>query len=115
MDSNEVRAGSTKAKFNEQNSSVLIFEIIIISISVGLYYSSWIYFGVVFFGLLVFSVIKPLATILSIVLSALWGLIGYVIGSHFSHHAAIVLAVIGFLAGIGAHLSAMQWVSDISK
>lgn len=115
MDRNDIRSGSTKARFNEQNSSVLVLEIVLISVAVGFYYSSWLYFGVIFFGFILCSVIRPLAIILAVALSALWGLIGYAIGLHYSHTASIVLAAIGLLAGLGAHMSAMQWVSDVSK
>lgn len=115
MRHDNVRSAVTKAKFNEQNSGILFFEIAIISIAIGYIYKSWFFFGGSLLGLIICTKIKPLAVLLGFVLSLAWGIIGYFIGKYFSHDASIVLGVLAFLIGIGAHMSAFEWVSDVGK
>ena len=112
--SSEVRKGVSNAHFNEEQSSIFIIEVFVISIVAGLYYSSWWVFGGVLLGLIIAVFIKILSVPLTLAFSACWGYIGYMIGSYFeSRSASIVLAIIGFLAGLGCHLAACEWVRDI--
>ncbi len=115
MNHNDVRKGATNAKFNEDNSGILFIEIVIISAAIGFVLTSWIYFGLSLFVLLFCLLFKPLAMIVSLALSICWGIIGYLIGTMFSHDASIVLGIIGFFAGLGLHASAIQWVRDIGS
>lgn len=112
--SSEVRKGVTNANFNEEQSNIFIIEVFVISIAAGVYYSSWWVFGGVLLGLIIAVFIKILSVPLMLAFSACWGYIGYMIGNYFeSSSASIVLAIIGFLAGLGCHLVAFEWVRDI--
>ena len=51
--SSEVRKGVSNAHFNEEQSSIFIIEVFVISIVAGLYYSSWWVFGGVLLGLII--------------------------------------------------------------
>jgi hypothetical protein len=113
--SNEVRKGITQARFNEDASNMLFGEIFLVSIVCGFYWSSWWVFGLISIGLVISLMIKPLAIILAILLSIGWAIIGYGIGVFFdSSSGSIVLAILGLLAGLGAHISALTWVEDIN-
>ncbi len=114
MSDTNVRKGMTNARFNEKNSGILFGEIAIVAIIAGLTYKSWWVFGAVLLGLIIGIVIPGVAIFLAIGFSIAWGFIGYAIGSWFSNEASIVLAIIGFLAGLGLHLSAIEWVKDVS-
>ena len=49
-----------------------------------------------------------------IVFSLCWGAIGYFIGTLFSSSgASIVLALIGFVCGLGINLGGIEWVRDL--
>ncbi|OQC14413.1 MAG: hypothetical protein BWX72_01374 [Firmicutes bacterium ADurb.Bin080] len=109
-----VRRGMTNARFNEKNSGILFGEIAIVAIITGFIYHSWWVFGGVLLALIIGIVIPGVAIFVAIGFSIVWGFIGYAIGSYFSSEASIVLAAIGFLAGLGLHLSAIEWVQDIA-
>ena len=116
MNHQDVRKGITNARFNEKNSGILFTEISIVSIAIGFSTSSWILFGVSLLGLILILQIKTLALILCIIFSIMWAVIGYYVGEMISGtNAAIVLAIIGLLAGLGANISALEWVKDIGK
>lgn len=109
-----VRKGMTQAKFNDENSSIMIGEMMLISAVAGLAASSWWWFGGVFLGFVVAMSIRPLAKVLAFVLSLGWGIVGYGIGMVFDSQAAsVVLGLLGFMCGIGMHMSALQWFQDI--
>lgn len=111
----EIRKGFVNAQFNEENSSILIFEIAVAAISVGLWMHSWWWGGGTLLGLIIALQINFLAIILVITLSFAWGAIGYAIGIWLfqSQSAEIVLAIIGLLAGLGSHLSGLAWFRDL--
>ena len=115
MDHNEVRKGVTNAKFNEDNSGILFLEVLIVSAVIGFVLTSWIYFGLSIFVMMFCLLFRPLAVLLSLVISIGWGIIGYLIGTLFSHDASIVLGIIGLLSGLGMHMSAIQWTRDIGR
>lgn len=109
-----IRRGITNAQMNEKSSHFIIGEFFIISIILGLSYSSWEIFGCSLLLFMIFSCIKSLATILVIILATCWGVIGYGIGTLFqSTGAIIVLSVLGFLFGLGIHISGFQWFHDL--
>jgi hypothetical protein len=109
-----VRKGLTQAKFNDENSGIMMAEMTLIAIAAGLVTSSWWWFGGVFLGFIVAVNIRPLANVLAFVLSLGWGILGYGIGMFFDSQAAsVVLGVLGFLCGLGLHLSALQWFRDV--
>lgn len=109
-----VRKGIVNAKINEESAEILYVEIGIISIILGLVTQSWWWWAGTFFGLIFALQIKPIAFILIIALSSVWGVIGYCIGSVIGSQGAMeVISLTGFIVGIGVHLSALEWVQDI--
>ena len=110
-----VRKGMTNARFNEKNSGILFGEIAIVAIIAGFMYHSWWVFGGVLLGLIIGIIIPGVAIFVAIGFSIAWGFIGYTIGSMFSNEASIVLAIIGFLAGLGLHLSGIEWAQDVAS
>ncbi|WP_447868307.1 hypothetical protein [Rahnella aceris] len=112
----EVRSAITQSKFNEENSGVLLAEIFIISAVCGFVGSSWWAFGGSLILLFIILSVKVLSQIFMVVLSLGWGLVGYGIGSVFgSVGAMVVLSVIGFICGLGLHLSGLQWLKDLNN
>jgi hypothetical protein len=104
----------TNARFNEKNSGILCGEIAIVSIAAGLLCGSWWVFGGLFFGLIIGIVVPGISLFLAVGFSIAWGVIGYAVGSVFSGGASIILAAIGFLGGLGLHLSAIEWARDVA-
>lgn len=110
------RRGLTNARFNEENSNIFLGEIVVIAIAVGLWAHSWWAFGGALLGLFLALRVPVLALILVVLLSAGWGFIGWAIGTMFANLGAqVVLATLAFVAGLGAHLSGLEWVQDISQ
>ena len=114
MSVSNVRKGITQARFNENQSNILYKEILLISIVVGCYYQNWLVFGGVLTCLILVMFIPVLNLLLAIVLSLIWALIGFGIGSFFSDNASYVLTFLGLISGIGCHLSAIEWSRDLS-
>jgi hypothetical protein len=114
MSENDVRKGIVNARFNKENSGILALEIVVIAIVAGLVMQSWWWAGGIFFGLFIALLIKPLACFLMILLSLCWGgagfTLGYLIGST---GAMVVLSLLGFCVGLGAHFSALQYFQDL--
>lgn len=114
MSHKDVRKGVTNANFNEEMSGFLMGEIFLLSVMIGLYFQSWIAFGLVFLGLIVALFIKTLAMILIVGFSIAWGVLGWALGSLFdSTGASITIAVIAFIASFGGNLAALEWARDI--
>ncbi|EGR1594340.1 hypothetical protein D0D72_24080 [Vibrio parahaemolyticus] len=113
MNASQFRKGIRQAKINQDNSKILFGEIALISIGLGLATQSWWWGGGVFLGLVTALNIKPVAMIFMCALSLVWGAIGCGIGSLFeSIGAMVVLSIIGFMCGLGVHLSALEWTQD---
>ena len=117
MDGRSVRRGIVDAEFNSSAWGILTVEITIVAIVVGLHYQSWWVGGGIFIGAIVLPAIsKWLGIILSLVLSIVWGLIGFAIGSLFENVGAeVICAAIAFLSGLGVHLGAMQHGQDLGR
>lgn len=116
MSSHDVRKGMTNAKFNEEQSGILIAEIFIIAIVVGLINKSWWIGGGTLAALIIALQIKVIAIPLMIVFSLVWGGIGYGIGTLFeSSGASWVIGIIAFLCGLGTHMAGLQWVKDVGS
>jgi len=112
----EVRSAIIQSKFNEENSGVLLTEIFIISAACGFIGGSWWVFGGALVLLFVILSVKVLSQIFIVFLSLGYGLVGYGIGFLFdSTGAIVVLSVIGFLCGLGLHLSGLQWLKDLNR
>ena len=110
-----VRKGIVNAQFNEENSGILSGEIVIIAIIVGVVQQSWWWFGGSLVGLLLLLAIPYVGSLLCIILSLAWGVIGYVIGINFiSDNAAWVMGILATLAGLGIHFSGREWFKDLN-
>ena len=111
-----------EAKSSQSDWTILFVEIVLISITVGAMSPSWMgspwswgifwsVAGAVFVALIVAMNIRPLAWLLIILISLMWGGIGFSIGNMFESLAtSIALGTIGFLIGLAIHLSALDWV-----
>jgi 4-hydroxybenzoate polyprenyltransferase len=111
-----VRKGVTNARFNESSSTILFVEITFVAIFIGMASKSWWAFGAALISLFIAINYKPLALVLAVLLSIAWGAIGAAIGTAFeSTGAAVVLGVLGFLIGLGTHLSGLEWAQDIGN
>ena len=112
--SHSVRKGMTNAKFNEEASNFLIWQISAISIFLGIYLSSWIIFGAVLVGLIIALQFKELALIICILLSIGAAVTGYFIGFLFeSIPASIIIAILFFMSSLGYNLAGLQWANDL--
>ena len=110
-----VRRDFTQAKFNDENSTFLFGQILVVSIILGLVAQSWWIFGLVLIGLIVSLRFKKVALVVCFLLALAWGGLGVAIGNAFeSLGASVVLAIIGFLIGLGGNLSGLQWFNDVS-
>lgn len=111
----QIRKGFTVAKYNEKSANIVIGQIIILSIFLGAWRGSWWVFGGSLLALIIAIMIPQLTKIMIIIFSVLWAVAGYYVGNYFGGSgASIVLAVIGFLIGVGANASGAQWVKDIA-
>jgi hypothetical protein len=106
----------TQAAFNERYFGMLVFEIIVIAAGLGMTYRSWWWFAGTLIGMTMVLHIKPLAIVLAVLLSAGWAVIGYALGTVLgSQNAAMVMALLGFLSGLGAHWAGLQWAQDVGS
>ena len=111
-----VRRGVTQAAFNERYFGMLVFEIVVIAAVVGWIYRSWWLFAGTLLGMGMVLHVKPLAIVLAVLLSAGWAAIGYALGTVLgSQNAAMVMALLGFLSGLGAHWAGLQWAQDVGS
>lgn len=111
-----VRRGMTNAKFNEEMSNVLGYEVSFIAISIGLLTKSWWWGGGTFLALMILTWIPSTGKILCVILGIAWGVIGYYAGSYFfSADAGWVIGIILGLCGIGANLAGRQHLEDIGN
>lgn len=110
----QMRRSITGGIANIRNSNILIWEIFIIAILAGLFKESWWWFGGTFIGLAILLSIPFLGTAFCIVLSLLWGIIGYSFGAMLSDAAAWVIGILSFMAGLGIHFSGRQGIQDMN-
>jgi hypothetical protein len=116
MSQDDIRKGLANARFNEKQSGILYAEIFLIAVAFGLHTQSWWVFGAAVIGLFIAISIPFIAIPLIVLLSTCWAAIGFGIGSMFdSTEASVVLAIIGFLSGLGVHMAAIQWIKDTSE
>lgn len=117
MNHKDIRKGVTQAEFNEDSSTILLGEIVIISILAGAFTHSWWGFGICLFGLLACMFFKKTAFYLAIILSLCWAGVGVYIGLDWFKNtgAAVVLAIIGLVAGLGVHFSALEYIEDLNE
>ncbi len=114
--SNEVRRGVTQANFNQQYGGILLFEIFVVAIFAGSYFSSWVVGGGIFLGgFVLVAVDHRFAMALGVALGLSWGITGWFIGTMFDDKAAsFVLAIIFVLMGVGANNASANWLRDLN-
>jgi len=130
----DIRKGVTQAKFNDDASSFVIFEVLFLSIIFGVIFESWWIFGGMFFGLLIGLFIPGLNLIISLFVSFCWGGIASIISAFFfiennnfpsenyldniyilaSNGATLIPFIFIFLSSLGAHLATIEWLHDIN-
>jgi len=110
---NKVRKGVTQAQFNKEYSGLLGIEFLIISVTIGYYYSSWW----AFLGTFIFLYIL-LTTFLSIIiiliLSVIWAIIpAYFAYGFWGRDAGAVIGIIAFISSYAAHKASLDYFNDL--
>jgi hypothetical protein len=138
MSVGSVRKGITQAKFNEDASSIIHGEILILSVIFGVIFSSWYVFGAMLLGMIICLFIPIINILMGVCFSVLWALISAVIASYFqdinlddvtviwdiftvigistifSTPASQIVGSLFFLSGLGLHLGAIEWTRDLT-
>jgi hypothetical protein len=114
MSTGDIRRGFTQANINQRDVNIFYGEVFIVSVIVGILLQSWLAFGMLWVILLVGINIPLLGALINLVLSSVWGLVGYVIGSLFTPIAGIVLGFLLFVTAIGVHRSAREYSNDLT-
>jgi hypothetical protein len=123
-----VRRGMTKAKFNENVSKLIFFEVLVITIFVGVGFKSFLaFFIAVFIGIVLMN-IKTSAFVLMYLFSTFWMLaaaqIGYLLcGGQFANMGnyvsawigGLIVAALGFCCAFGIHTAGLQYYEDINS
>ena len=109
--STSVRKGVTDAKFNEEAASVVVGEILLLSVFAGLASSSWWCFGGAFIVLVIIIAVPQLAWIMSV----FWSGLGYWLGKVVIEDigAAVILSAIFGGGSYVLHRAAVQHAQDI--
>lgn len=111
----DVRVGNTQADWNKENAEALPVQALIIGVLLGIAYKSWWIGGGTFLGLLILLQIPFVGTFICILLSLIYGFIGYTIGTHFfSTSAGWVIGIFVGLGTLAMNLSSKQWIKDVS-
>jgi len=114
MDFLSVRKGSSNSTFSEKNSSFIFIEIFFLALAVGITNGSWLAFGAVYIGSIIFIRISVISAIFCLLLSFIWGALGYEIASFIEiEHANLVIATLFFVISLGVHFSAFEWLDDL--
>jgi hypothetical protein len=138
MSVGSVRKGITQAKFNEDASSIIHGEILILSVIFGVIFSSWYVFGAMLLGMIICLFIPIINILMGVCFSVLWALISAAIASYFqdvnlddvtviwdiftvigistifSTPASQIVGSLFFLSGLGLHLGAIEWTRDLT-
>lgn len=105
-DTENMRSGVLGAIYDYKNRKIIGTELIIIAVTSGIYFASWWVFGGVLIGLILMFSIKILSFLLCIILTLVWGLLGFMIGQSIGGNApSFVFAGIGLLLGYFVHSS----------
>ncbi|GEM_PF-4630428 len=115
MKKSDIRGAISQAELNAGSAKVLYGEIVILSLGLGLFTQSFLVFIIVLFVSMIMISFKSFGRILCVFFSLFWGAIGFLIGTLESTIMAIVLALIAFILSLGVHMSAIQYVDDISS
>lgn len=105
----EISQSIIDAKNHGNGAGLALTEIIVISIALGFFYSSWWLFGGALFGLVILMCFKASKIILLVVFTVVWVFIAWVIGQWFeSLGASVVLSIIALLISGGLHVQAFE-------
>ena len=109
--STSVRKGVTDAKVNEEAASVVVGEILLLSVCAGLASSSWWCFGGAFIVLIIIIAVPQLTWIMSV----FWSGLGYWFGKVVIEDigAAVILSAIFGGGSYLIHRAARQHAQDI--
>ena len=108
------RAGFTQAQFNDDASSLVIFEVLLIAIAFGVGMQSWWWGGGIFLGGMIVMVAPILNILFCLAMTAAWAVAGFHIGAAIGQDGAnYVIANIARLVSLGAHLGAIEWAEDM--
>ncbi|WP_150284188.1 hypothetical protein [Rummeliibacillus sp. TYF-LIM-RU47] len=113
MNQDDIRQSIQDAKTNEMGVGFVGVEMFIISVALGIIFSSWWIFGIVLIGSFILFNIEYTAKILLLILTLAWGVIAYKIGHVFGISAAIVLGALALLFAGGIHFSAFGGFRDM--
>lgn len=105
-DSENMRSGVLGAIYDYKNRKIVGAELIIIAVACGVYFASWWVFGGVLIGLILMFSIRILSFLLCIILTLVWGLLGFMIGQSIGGNTpGFVFAGISLLLGYFVHSS----------
>ena len=108
------RAGFTQAQFNDDASSLVIFEVLLIAVAFGVGIQSWWWGGGIFLGGMIVMVTPILNILFCLAMTAAWAVAGFHIGEAIGQDGAnYVIAIIVALVSLGAHLGAIEWAEDM--
>lgn len=109
----DIRKQIARAKLSEEAFGVIVGEIFLVSAGAGFLAGSWWVFGTALLALLIGFGFRRVAICLVVVFSLIWGVIGALLGLLADLTiASVLLAITGFVAGVGIHLRALEWVED---
>ncbi|GAB2558448.1 hypothetical protein [Gracilibacillus alcaliphilus] len=115
MDYKSVRKGNTQAGFNENASTWLFFELIVISFMIGGFTFNWIIGVAAFIILTALLFFKKTKKILLVLLTILATILGGILGGMFGGIiGAIVLGILFLLISGGLHIGAYEWTEDMN-
>ena len=115
----QIRKGIIQAQFDTKSFNVLVGEIFIVTVLLGIGFHSWLMFGLSFLAFIILISLPQTAGPIIFAFSFIWGLIAFdigffVCGGGFGGFiGGIVFGAIGFLMGLGIHLSAVQYSQDL--
>ena len=109
------RASFFQAKRNEEFAPWMLGQMVIVAAAIGSYKESWLYFGGTFFCLFVLFSIPKVRRIVGVLLAALFGLVGYYIGSNWwGPQGGFVLGGIVFLACFAGNYFGADHLGDFN-
>ena len=110
----DTRAGFTQAQFNDDASSLVVFEILLIAVAFGIGMQSWWWGGGIFIGGIIVMVTPILNILFCLAMTAAWAVTGFHIGEAIGQDGAnYVIAIIAGLVSLRAHLGAIEWAGDM--
>jgi len=115
----DVRAGNTQAKFNEEASGYLLGQILLISILFGGLLESWIAGGFALIYLLVIAYGgfgETYQIVLLFSLSLFWAIVGWTLGDAISGFgAALVISFFAFICSWGFNEAGIKYLQDLNR